>query len=110
MDNLPGIHQRIGVEEQLHLTHGVIELVAEDDAVELASREAVAMLAGVGAAEFANQIADLLCDRAHCCQLPGLRQIHEWADVQAPDGAMTVEARHQAVPLEHRAETLHILS
>ena len=109
VDDLPRIHQRMRVEEQLQLAHRRVERVAENDAVELAASEAVAVLAGVGSAEFADEVANLGGDGAHRRHLIGTGQIHERTDVQTPDRAVTVEAGHQAVSLQDGAETSHIL-
>ena len=63
------------------------------------------MLARVDAAVAQHELEDLLRDRAHRLDLGRLAQVDERPDVQAADRAVAVEARAQAVPVEHLART-----
>ena len=109
VDDLAGVEQRVRVEEALDLAHRLVQLVAEDGAVELAARQAVAVLAGVGPAELGDQVADLLRDGAHGGHLGRLGEVHERTDVQAADRCVSVEAGLQAVPVEDRRESPGVL-
>jgi hypothetical protein len=99
----------VGVEEALDLAHRLVEVLAEDPAVELAAGAAVTVLARVHAVELRDEVDDLLRHRAHRLHAPGRGQVQVGADVQAADGAVTVEARGQPVPVEDLPEARDVL-
>jgi hypothetical protein len=104
VDDLAGVQPALGVEDALDLPERLVQLVAEQLAVELAAGQAVAVLAGVDAAVLADEVLDLHRDRAHHLDLAGLGEVDEGADVQAADRAVAVEAGLQAVPVQHVRE------
>ena len=104
VDDLAGVEHVARVEQVLDRPHGLVELIAEDLAVELAAGQAVAVLAGVDAAELAHEVLDLLGDGAHPDDLVGSAEVDERPDVQAADRAVTVEAGAHLVLVEDLGE------
>ena len=108
VDDLAGVHHVVGVEERLDLAHRLVQVVAEDLAVELAARQAVAVLAGVDPAVLADQVLDLDRDRPHRLQLRRVGEVHERPHVQAAHRSVPVEPCLEAVPVQHLLEALGV--
>jgi hypothetical protein len=100
----------VGVEQALDAAHRLVQVVAEDPAVELAAHTAVAVLAGVHAVELVDQREDLLGDRAHRLDLARCGEVHERPDVQAADRAVPVPAGGEPVGVEDLLEARDVVA
>ena len=109
VDDLPGIHAVLGVEDRFHLPHRFVQLVPVDAAVELGASESVAVLARVGTAELRGELQDLLRDRVHRLDILGTAEVEEGPDVQAANRAVAVETCTHAAAFESRGEPLRVL-
>jgi hypothetical protein len=104
VDDLPGVEPVLGIEDALDPAHRLVQVVAEDLAVELAARQPVAVLAGVDAAVLPYEVLDLLRDGAHRRDLRGVGGVDEGTDVKAADRTVAVEARVEPVAVQDLLE------
>jgi hypothetical protein len=109
VDHHAGVQAAVRVEERLHLAKRLVEVVAEDPAVERAAHEPVAVLGRVDPVELADEIDDLLRDGLERLDPLPRGQVDERPDVQAADRAVPVEAGLETVPVEHLAEARDVV-
>ncbi len=92
IDDLPGIHSIFWIECLLHIAKGFIDLGAEQFLVQMASSQAIAMFAAHSAAEFDDEIGNLVGHVFHDLDFAAILCIDQRADVQASDAGVAVIA------------------
>ena len=108
-DDLARVEQAAGVEGVLDLLERGGEPRAEHRLVELAAHDAVAVLAGVGAAVLAHHLEALLGDGPHAPRAVLGLQIDDRAHVQGADRRVRVPGAAGAVTGEDGVETAGVL-
>src|SRR5262249_25977490 len=104
IDDLPGVEETFGVEEVLDLAHHGVEVVTEDTSIELTADEPVPMFARVHTPEGEHELEHLLRDSLHDGCFFRNTEVDERPEVEAPAGAVPVEARPEPVALQDLAE------
>ena len=106
VDDLARVHKIFRIEGALDLAEGIVKRRAEKLRVEVAPRQAVAMLARHGAVEFEHEIGDRVGDGNHLVALALFLEIDQRADMHAADGTMAVVSGDGIVACNDFAETL----
>src|SRR5438128_2135264 len=109
VDDASRIEDAVRIESLLHLPEGLIQLRAEHLFVERASDQAIAVLAGEGAAEFEHEIGYLVRYRLELRDTVGGLEVYHWTDVQAANRCMRVDAGFRSVPLHQAHEPLDVI-
>ena len=104
VDDLAGVEQALRIEQALHLAESVDQPLAEHRLVEFGADDAVAMLAGMGALVFADQLERLFGDRPHLPDFDVLLHVEHRPDVQAADRGMGIPGPRRTVPGEDLVE------
>ena len=105
IDDFAGIHPVFGIESGLHVLESSVDLRPEQLFVEVAAGKTVAVLAAHAAAEFDDEVCNLVGHIFHDLNIAGIFRVDEGPDVKTADAGMAVVAGAGVVLVNDVAES-----